>query len=49
MYATYASEQLGPVRGTRFGFPKRISLCRLGAPVKGENTYSSKSPETRCR
>lgn len=49
MYSTYATEQLGPVGGTRFGFPKRISLCALGAPVKGENTYSPVSPEKRCR
>lgn len=49
MYARYATQQLGPIRGTRFGFPQRISLCALGAPVKGENTYSSRSPEKRCR
>ncbi len=49
MYATYATDWIGPPRGTRFGFPQRISLCRLGAPIRGENGYSSKSPEKRCR
>ncbi len=49
MYATYATEWIGPPRGTRFGFPQRISLCRLGAPIRGENTYSSRSPEKRCK
>jgi len=49
MYATYGTELLGPPRGTRFGFGFRISLCRLGAPVRGEGTYSSKSPEKRCK
>ncbi|MEJ7714607.1 MAG: hypothetical protein WKF40_02415 [Thermoleophilaceae bacterium] len=49
MYAQNATELLGPPRGTRFGFPFRISLCKLGAPVKGLNTYSRVSPEKRCR
>ncbi|MBA3508544.1 MAG: hypothetical protein H0T19_00450 [Thermoleophilaceae bacterium] len=49
MYATYGTELLGPPRGTRFGFGFRISLCRLGAPVRGVGTYSSKSPEKRCK
>ncbi len=48
MYATYATEMLGPPRGSRFGFPFRISLCKLGAPVQGENSYSRVSPEKRC-
>jgi endoglucanase len=49
MYAKYATEMLGPPRGTRFGLPFRVSLCKLGAPVRGENTYSRRSPEKRCR
>jgi endoglucanase len=49
MYAKYHTELLGPPKGTRFGFPFRISLCRLGAPVKGENAYSRVSPEKRCK
>ena len=49
MYSTYATEQLGPLPGTRFGFSQRISLCRLGAPVSGEGNYSSVSPERRCK
>ncbi len=49
MYAKYATGWVGPPRGTRFGFPQRISLCKLGAPVKGENTYSSQAPEQHCR
>ncbi len=49
MYAQNATELLGPPRGARFGFPFRISLCKLGAPVKGLNAYSRVSPEKRCR
>lgn len=49
MYATHATELLGPPRGTRFGFPFRISLCKLGAPVKGLSSYSRMSPERRCK
>ena len=48
MYSKYATEWYGPPKGTRFGFPQRISLCALGAPVKGEQGYSSVSPEKRC-
>jgi endoglucanase len=49
MYARYASEQLGPQQGEHFGLPFRVSLCKLGAPIKGENTYSRVSPEKRCK
>jgi endoglucanase len=48
MYSKYATEWYGPPKGTRYGFPQRISLCALGAPVKGEQGYSSVSPEKRC-
>jgi endoglucanase len=47
MFAKYATNYLRPPKGTRFGFSKRISLCRLGAPVNGR--YKSSSPERRCR
>jgi len=47
MFARYATELLGPPRGTRFGFGRRISLCRLGAPVNGTR-YSTVAPERRC-
>ena len=49
MYASYATQWVGPPRGTSQGFPQRISLCQLGAPIKGENTYSPVSPEKRCK
>jgi endoglucanase len=49
MYAKYGTDYIGPPRGTRFGLPFRVSLCKLGAPIKGENTYSAKSPEKRCK
>ena len=48
MYSRYATEWYGPPKGTRYGFPQRISLCALGAPVKGEQGYSPVSPEKRC-
>ena len=48
MFSRYATELLGPPRGTKFGFRRRISLCRLGAPVKGQR-YSTVAPERRCR
>ena len=47
MYARYATDWLRPAPGTRFGLHKRISLCRLGAPVGG--SYKTTSPERRCR
>jgi len=49
MYAQHATEWTRPPpRGTRFGFRKRISLCRLGAPGKN-GRYSNVPPERRCR
>jgi endoglucanase len=47
MFARYATNWVGPPRGTRFGFRQRISLCRLGAPVRGK--YSRIAPARRCR
>jgi endoglucanase len=48
MFARYATQQRGPRRGTRYGFRRRISLCRLGAP--GPNgRYFTSAPERRCR
>jgi endoglucanase len=47
MFAKYATSYLGPPRGTKFGFSKRISLCRLGAPMNGR--YQRSSPEHRCK
>jgi endoglucanase len=47
MFAKYATSYLGPPRGTKFGFSKRISLCRLGAPVNGR--YQRSAPEHRCK
>jgi endoglucanase len=47
MFARYATNWVGPPRGTRFGLPGRTSLCALGAPVGG--SYSMVSPERRCR
>jgi endoglucanase len=49
MFSQYATELRGPPRGTRFGFPQRISLCRLGAPLKGMKKYSKVAPERRCK
>ena len=49
MYSGNHTEWLGPPKGTRFGFTERISLCRLGAPVRGEQGYSSVAPEKRCK
>jgi len=48
MYGKYATQRLGPARGTRFGFKRRISLCRLGAPGPNNKYYRS-PPERRCR
>ena len=47
MFARYATDRVRPAPGTSFGFRKRISLCRLGAPIGG--VYSKVSPERRCR
>jgi endoglucanase len=47
MFARYATNQLGPAKGTRFGFKRHISLCRLGAPL-ANGRYSTKAPEKRC-
>lgn len=49
MFAKYASESLGPPKDSFQGLPFRVSLCKLGAPIEGENTYSSRSPEKRCK
>jgi endoglucanase len=46
MFAKYATGYVRPPRGTRFGFARRISLCRLGAPIRGQ--YLTSSPERRC-
>jgi endoglucanase len=46
MFAKYATNWLRPPRGTKYGFSKRISLCRLGAPVGG--SYKRTAPERRC-
>jgi endoglucanase len=46
MFAKYATDWVRPPRGTRFGFRKHISLCRLGAPINGR--YSTVAPERRC-
>jgi endoglucanase len=48
MYAKYGTQWIRRPRGTRHGFRKRISLCRLGAPDSDGNYYDS-SPERRCR
>jgi endoglucanase len=48
MYARYATERLRPAPGSRFGFKRRISLCRLGAPRPNGRYYTS-APERRCR
>lgn len=48
MFAKYATQQLGPKRGTRFGFSRRLSLCALGAPRPNGQYYTS-PPERRCR
>ena len=48
MYGKYATQRMGPARGTRYGFKRRISLCRLGAPGPGLRYYTS-PPERRCR
>ncbi len=48
MYGRYATQWIGPPRGTRYGFRKRISLCRLGAPRPNGKYYTS-APERRCR
>lgn len=48
MYAKYATQWLRPPGGTRFGFKKRISLCRLGAPGPNGKYFTSR-PESRCR
>lgn len=48
MFGKYATQWLRPKRGTRFGFRRRISLCRLGAPVAA-GRYSNTSPARRCR
>jgi endoglucanase len=47
MFAKYATNYVRPPRGSRFGFNKRISLCRLGAPIGGR--YKTSSPERRCK
>jgi endoglucanase len=48
MFARYGTELIGPPRGTHFGFRRRISLCRLGAPRKNGRYYTS-APERRCK
>ena len=48
MYGKYATDWIRPPRGTRYGFGRRISLCRLGAPGPNGKYYTS-APERRCR
>ncbi len=48
MYGKYAADWLRPPRGTRYGFRRRISLCRLGA-LRPSGRYHTSSPERRCR
>jgi endoglucanase len=47
MFARYATNYVSPPRGSKFGFSRRISLCRLGAPINGR--YLTSPPERRCR
>jgi hypothetical protein len=47
MYGTYATNWIGPPKGTHFGFSQHISLCRLGAP-RPDGRYYTSSPEHRC-
>lgn len=48
MFGRYATNWIRPPRGTRDGFRRRISLCRLGAPRPNGKYYTS-APERRCR
>lgn len=48
MYGEYGTQWLAPPKGTNFGFPQRISLCRLGAP-RANGKYYTSAPESRCR
>jgi endoglucanase len=49
MFGRWATEWVGPRKGTRHGLPFRISLCKLGAPVRPPSTYSKVAPSKRCR
>lgn len=48
MFGKYATEWVRPPKGSRFGFKRRVSLCRLGAPLSGEKGYSNRDPAKRC-
>jgi len=48
MFGRYATDWVSPRRASRFGLSRRVSLCRLGAPVSG-GRYSTVAPEKRCR
>lgn len=48
MFARYATDWVGPPRGSRQGLFERVSLCRLGAPLR-PGRYSTVAPERRCK
>ena len=47
MFGRYATDWVSPRNASRFGLARRLSLCRLGAPVNGSR-YSTVAPEKRC-
>jgi endoglucanase len=47
MFTRYATDWVSPRNASRFGLARRLSLCRLGAPVNGSR-YSTVAPEKRC-
>jgi endoglucanase len=48
MFSRYATDWVSPRNASRFGLARRISLCRLGAPL-ASGRYSTVAPEKRCR
>lgn len=49
MFGKYGTEWIRPPKHTRFGLRRRVSLCRLGAPLAGAKGYSNVAPAKRCR
>jgi endoglucanase len=48
MFSRYATDWVSPRNASKLGLARRVSLCRLGAPLAG-GKYSTVAPEKRCR
>jgi hypothetical protein len=48
MMGRYSTEWVAPPKTHWHGLERRVSLCRLGAPVRGTKEYRPLDPSSRC-